>query len=225
MLRAVRLAAKGGLAIDPKTAAPISEAREPRVERAAGAPVRRDAEAPPVRPRRGDAREPARARPVARPAAAARHDPRAAARHPLHRGRRSRAPMRACAKASRCRPRSCSRRSCGTKCCSSGTPRSRAAKSRCPRCTRRWTACSRRRPQRISIPRRFEATIKEIWALQPRFEQRAGQRPVSPARARALPRGVRLSLAARRIGRSPAGAGRLVDALPGRERTPSAKRC
>ena len=30
---------------------------------------------------------------------------------------------------------------------------------------------------RISIPRRFEATIKEIWALQPRFEQRAGARP------------------------------------------------
>jgi poly(A) polymerase len=31
--------------------------------------------------------------------------------------------------------------------------------------------------ERIAIPRRFEATIKEIWALQPRFEQRAGQRP------------------------------------------------
>ncbi len=31
--------------------------------------------------------------------------------------------------------------------------------------------------QRISIPRRFEATIKEIWSLQPRFEQRAGVRP------------------------------------------------
>ena len=30
---------------------------------------------------------------------------------------------------------------------------------------------------RIAIPRRFEATIKEIWALQPRFEQRAGARP------------------------------------------------
>ncbi len=30
---------------------------------------------------------------------------------------------------------------------------------------------------RISIPRRFEATIKEIWSLQPRFEQRAGSRP------------------------------------------------
>jgi poly(A) polymerase len=31
--------------------------------------------------------------------------------------------------------------------------------------------------ERIAIPRRFEATIKEIWSLQPRFEQRAGQRP------------------------------------------------
>jgi len=31
--------------------------------------------------------------------------------------------------------------------------------------------------ERISIPRRFEATIKEIWGLQPRFEQRAGARP------------------------------------------------
>jgi poly(A) polymerase len=31
--------------------------------------------------------------------------------------------------------------------------------------------------ERIAIPRRFEATIKEIWALQPRFEQRSGMRP------------------------------------------------
>jgi poly(A) polymerase len=31
--------------------------------------------------------------------------------------------------------------------------------------------------RRIAIPRRFEATIKEIWSLQPRFEQRAGSRP------------------------------------------------
>ena len=31
--------------------------------------------------------------------------------------------------------------------------------------------------ERIAIPRRFEATIKEIWSLQPRFEQRAGVRP------------------------------------------------
>jgi poly(A) polymerase len=31
--------------------------------------------------------------------------------------------------------------------------------------------------EQLAIPRRFEATIKEIWSLQPRFEQRAGQRP------------------------------------------------
>jgi poly(A) polymerase len=31
--------------------------------------------------------------------------------------------------------------------------------------------------KKIAIPRRFEATIKEIWSLQPRFEQRSGQRP------------------------------------------------
>src|SRR4029434_5597629 len=31
--------------------------------------------------------------------------------------------------------------------------------------------------QPISLPGRFEATIKEIWGLQPRFEQRAGSRP------------------------------------------------
>ena len=31
--------------------------------------------------------------------------------------------------------------------------------------------------ERLAIPRRFEAAIKETWALQPRFEQRAAQRP------------------------------------------------
>ena len=31
--------------------------------------------------------------------------------------------------------------------------------------------------KRIAIPRRFEATIKELWALQPRFDQRSGSRP------------------------------------------------
>ena len=31
--------------------------------------------------------------------------------------------------------------------------------------------------ERLAIPRRFDGFIKETWALQPRFEQRAGQRP------------------------------------------------
>jgi poly(A) polymerase len=34
-----------------------------------------------------------------------------------------------------------------------------------------------RQAKQIAIPRRFEATIKEVWALQPRFVQRSGQRP------------------------------------------------
>ena len=34
-----------------------------------------------------------------------------------------------------------------------------------------------RQAKQLAIPRRFEGTIKEIWSLQPRFEQRAGARP------------------------------------------------
>ncbi len=34
-----------------------------------------------------------------------------------------------------------------------------------------------RQAKQLAIPRRFEAAIKEIWSLQPRFEQRSGQRP------------------------------------------------
>jgi poly(A) polymerase len=30
---------------------------------------------------------------------------------------------------------------------------------------------------KLAIPKRFSITMKEIWGLQPRFEQRAGQRP------------------------------------------------
>ena len=31
--------------------------------------------------------------------------------------------------------------------------------------------------EKLAIPKRFSATMKEIWGLQPRFEQRGGQRP------------------------------------------------
>lgn len=31
--------------------------------------------------------------------------------------------------------------------------------------------------ERLAIPRRFETTMKELWALQPRYLQRSGQRP------------------------------------------------
>ncbi|MGA0025032.1 MAG: polynucleotide adenylyltransferase PcnB [Burkholderiales bacterium] len=34
-----------------------------------------------------------------------------------------------------------------------------------------------RQTEQIAIPRRFTSDMKELWALQPRFEQRSGQRP------------------------------------------------
>ena len=31
--------------------------------------------------------------------------------------------------------------------------------------------------EKLAIPRRYSVTMKEIWVLQPRFEQRSGRRP------------------------------------------------
>lgn len=42
-----------------------------------------------------------------------------------------------------------------------------------------------RQRAQLAIPRRYDTVMKEIWSLQPRFEQRAGQRPF---RLLALPR-------------------------------------
>ncbi len=42
-----------------------------------------------------------------------------------------------------------------------------------------------RQREQLSIPRRYDAIMKELWLLQPRFEQRGGQRPM---RLLALPR-------------------------------------
>ncbi|GAB4127737.1 MAG: polynucleotide adenylyltransferase PcnB [Sideroxydans sp.] len=42
-----------------------------------------------------------------------------------------------------------------------------------------------RQRAQLAIPRRYDAVMKELWLLQPRFEQRAGQRPL---RLLALPR-------------------------------------
>jgi len=35
-----------------------------------------------------------------------------------------------------------------------------------------------RQQAQIAIPRRYDAVMKELWLLQPRFEQRGGQRPL-----------------------------------------------
>ena len=53
----------------------------------------------------------------------------------------------------------------------------RAASKPIPALFDAMDAVLERQAKQIAIPRRFEATIKEIWSLQPRFEQRSGQRP------------------------------------------------
>ena len=42
-----------------------------------------------------------------------------------------------------------------------------------------------RQRAQLAIPRRYDTVMKELWSLQPRFEQRSGQRPI---RLLALPR-------------------------------------
>ena len=42
-----------------------------------------------------------------------------------------------------------------------------------------------RQRAQLAIPRRYDTVMKELWSLQPRFEQRGGQRPI---RLLALPR-------------------------------------
>jgi poly(A) polymerase len=42
-----------------------------------------------------------------------------------------------------------------------------------------------RQRAQLAIPRRYDTVMKELWLLQPRFEQRGGQRPM---RLLALPR-------------------------------------
>ena len=50
--------------------------------------------------------------------------------------------------------------------------------------------------EKLAITRRIAGDIKDIWSLQPRFEQPRRQAPVRPARAAALPRRLRLPAAA-----------------------------
>ena len=176
MLRAVRLAAKLGLTLDARDARADPRAGAAHGARAAGAPVRRDAEAAAVRARQRLPAPAARGRPAQGPAAAARRDPRAAARRAL-RHARARADRRARA-----------RRAAGV----AGVPvrraalargargvegaRRRAASARSRRWRTRWTRCSTRSarssPSRASSPRRCARSGR----MQPRFEQRSGQR-------------------------------------------------
>ena len=230
MLRAVRLAAKLGVAIDPKTAAPI-----PKL-----APLMQNV--PPARlfdemqklllsgPRGRDAEEPARARPVARPAAAARRDPRAAARPALHRARarrhrpaRARGPRRVAR-------RSCSRRCCGTRCSRRGTPRKAQRRQADAGAVRRdGHACSTQQAQahRDPAPVRGDDQGDLVAAAALRAARRRSGRSACSSTRASAPAGISWSCAARAASSkasspaSPTGGTRFA----GRRRPTSARRC
>jgi poly(A) polymerase len=65
--------------------------------------------------------------------------------------------------------------------------------------------------EKLAITRRIAGDIKDIWALQPRFEQRSGKASLRRAAAATFQGRLRLPAAARRVRRSRAGDRRLVD--------------
>jgi len=75
---------------------------------------------------------------------------------------------------------------------------------------------------KLAIPRRFTAVMKEIWALQPRLEQRSGRRPSRSSRTRSSAR-VRLPRPSLRERRGSCGDRAMVGEIPalGRSRAGS----
>ena len=223
MLRAVRLAAQARP--DPRRRDARADPRDGAADRAraAGAPVRRDAEAAAVGPRQRLPAPAARGGPAQGPAAAARRDPRAAARRALrHAG--AGADRRARAR----RPAGVARVPVRRAALARGAGRLEGARDarrarRSRRSSRRWTRCSTRRATSSRSPRRSTATMREVWAMQPRFEQRSRPPRLPPARAAALPHGLRFPRAARGERRGARRAGGLV-ARASRAPTPTAAR-
>jgi poly(A) polymerase len=180
MLRAARFAAKLEFQHRPGDARAHRRTGATMLERIPlGAPVRRDDETADVRP--CGARRPATARRRAAPRRPAHARP-----HPRRRRRASASctppcttPTNASATATRRRPRSCSPACSGSTC--KPTWRQRQAERPAVRKPRLFDAMDdtleRQRERLWPFPRRMDGMIKEIWALQPRFEQRSGARP------------------------------------------------
>jgi tRNA nucleotidyltransferase/poly(A) polymerase len=89
--------------------------------------------------------------------------------------------------------------------------RKAAGESSIPAMFESMTVVLDQQAEKLAITRRIATDIKDIWLLQPRFEARAGKRPYRLLELPRLPRRLRLSPFARRIRRSGAGTGRLVD--------------
>ena len=81
-------------------------------------------------------------------------------------------------------------------------------------------AAERIQDDQLAIPRRFATTMREIWALQPRFDNRDGSRPIACWSSRAFAPATTSWRYARRWA-VPAGAGGLVDGISGGRRSPA----
>ena len=79
--------------------------------------------------------------------------------------------------------------------------------------------------EKLAIPHRFGADMKEIWAMQPRFLQRFGKRPYRLLEHPRFRAGYDFLLLRCESGEIAARDRRVVDALPARRARRSARRC
>ena len=197
MLRAVRLAAKVGLAIDPKTAAPIPKL----AGLIQNVPPARLFDEMQKLLLSGHAmetlQEPARARALARPAAAARRDPRAAAGSPVHRGgagrhRRARARRQGRLARVPVRDPAVARSAAAVE------RRQGARREAAARALRRDGPRARRPGQADLDPAALRGDHQGNLVAAAALRAARRRAPVPPARAPALSRGLRFPRAARR---------------------------
>ena len=191
---------RGGYGDRPKTAAPIPEASRARVERPArAAPVRRDAEVA-LRSRRGNACEPARPRSFASGSCPARRDPRAAARHALHRGG-AREHRRASAFGQAVSPAFLFATLLWHEVLQQWNTAGRAASSRCPRCSGGHGSRARGAGRAHLDPAQVRGEHQGDLGAAVALRATRGTATVPPPRARAVPGRVRLPRAARGVRR------------------------
>jgi poly(A) polymerase len=79
--------------------------------------------------------------------------------------------------------------------------RESAASAPSRRSRARWTRCSTTQCEKLAITRKLTATMREVWAMQPRFEQRSGSAPIACSKRRASAWPTTSSRCARRAAR------------------------
>jgi poly(A) polymerase len=217
MLRAVRLAAKLGLSIDPEGAAADPRDGRSDRERAAVAPVRRDAQAAHLRARR-----------------ALRHALREEGLHHgllplldviLDQALGERFVMLALETTDRrveegkpISPASSLPPCSGIEVLAKWEPLKASGEPAIPSLFQAMDEVLDVQAEKLAITRRIAGDIKDIWALQPRFEQRSGKRPYGVLQQPRFKAGYDFLLLRVESGESRARGRRLVDGFSARQR-------